>query len=200
MKNLRAKTIAGMAVALIAVTATGCGSHLANNAHGLRRANEGVGRNNTVIEQRDGVRPTHRAGRVGLRRGNRRVAVNPGTPTTHSRRGIDRTTTENRYLNQEHFNARDNGRFMGNETVGSRERVVGETRLDGARHRNDGVLRQDGMTNRSQYNNNVRNTVFDNTTPYYNGDNVVIGNDGAIHMTDGIRTPEPINTARRTVR
>jgi len=115
--NLRGKTIAGAAIALIAIAATGCGSHLANNTHGLGRAHDGTARHG-VVEQRAERTTRHNNHRRGLNRMARRTNSHLTSPNAHSRRGIDRTATENRYLHQNNSVIRDGNAYrLGNEAV-----------------------------------------------------------------------------------
>ncbi|MCL2575526.1 MAG: hypothetical protein FWE33_03745 [Defluviitaleaceae bacterium] len=186
--KLRTKAIAGAAVVLTALAATGCGSHLANNAAGLR-TNDGVARH--------GV--THNTGRIvrsGYNRGFTRTArrathpIGDRMPTTTSRRGIDRTTTQNHYLRQENL-ALQNGRHIGNEVTRANDAAINGT-----------IANNEGST-ANRLANNIRSTVLENRqnneiTPYASRDGVLYGND--LHTADGMRTAEPHNNNLRDVR
>jgi len=195
--NFRAKTLAGAAVLLVALAATGCGSNLANNASGLHRGGDGLVRNNAV----------ERTGRVGrasrnygyyrgfnrnfTRTSNRRMNTNAGTPNTLTRHGIDRTATQNHYLRQENLTLRD-GRHIGNETnrIGETGRVR-ETRI-GENTRNGQPIANNahGLRNLANNVNNVRHsTVYEsNRTRDINHNNELLN-----------RQTEPQRTGRTMV-
>ncbi|MCL2854614.1 MAG: hypothetical protein FWE21_03230 [Defluviitaleaceae bacterium] len=185
---MKRRILTTAAVALVALAATGCGTNLANNAHGLNRANDGIVRQEVTPTGRT-VRNfrTHR----GFNRNTtntqlgRRLGNNLNNTRYNVRRGVDRTVRENHYLTQDGLHGINDGVTNRN----TRPTTPGQPRMvDGRGHQGTNGLRHENVNlhnnNANLHNNTLRNDRIANEAGLQNGRVDEIANRGVVREGD----------------